>query len=153
MDFSSLQTANRTATFWIPGMVGADPTKSVGLVVKPTTASNAAYLSAVAQWNAKHAKAHSGSQVDVVAFHTENLRRQRALCPAHVVVGFVNMPDTAGQVVEYSPERAREIFRPEADGGLPDWIVSRLGRFTDREENFLGLNEPTEQEVDEYAGN
>lgn len=119
------------------------------LQVRHAGGTNKGYVNAVAKHNAKTGTARriARGQVDADLLH-ENLQVDRQLFPKYVIVGWDGVRSTDGDLVPFSQESCRDLL-----DALPDWIIQELSTFAAVAANFLPDDVPSEDDVDEQAGN
>jgi hypothetical protein len=141
MDFSHLKKldiTDRTADYLLHQIAG----ESV-LVLKPAAEVNKPYFNAVLRKSRKNMRAVRSGVVNQ-AMIAENREQDRELFPKYVVVGWKNVRDSKGEIVEFNKENCDDFLR-----ALPDWLFDEIRNFAADITNFVG----DQPDVEDMAGN
>lgn len=149
-NFSNLDrlrvTADRTVRYvltqipWHPAPV---------LIVSHAGEPNKGYWAAFLRQSTSKGRARQISTGKITPELIEETRETfRTLFPIHIVKGWENIVDANGNPVEYSPQACAEFLK-----ALPPPIFDDVSNFCIQYANFIDEDMPTEQQVDELAGN
>lgn len=127
---------------WFTLPIDGDPR----LELKHAGQANRNYTNAVVKANAKSGAMRRG-RVDANLL-AENLQLDRDLFPKYVITGWDGIQDGDGELVPYTQQACADLLN-----ALPDWIVQELSGFAARASNFIPDDMPTDDEVDDQAGN
>lgn len=101
------------------------------LILRPATGANKPYYAAMLRRSGKSVRnlARSGLTPEMI----KDVRNSdRKLFPKHVIVGWENVLDTAGNEVPFSAEAASELCQ-----ALPDWVFDLVIEFAKDISNFV----------------
>lgn len=131
---------------WYTLPIEGDPRPRLELVHAGST--NKPYTQATLSANAKTGNTrrmqrgqHSASMIE------DGLRIDRELFPKHVIKGWSGVKDVEGNEVPFSVQACTEFLE-----ALPDWIMQDISAFAGVGANFVDDSAPTEEEIEEHAG-
>lgn len=137
-DFGYLETNGKTARLPLYAVQG-EP----WLEMKPAAQSNPNYYGSLVKRAQKSIRRLRAGKMDQEVLK-ENRAQDRALYPKHVIIGWGNVKDTAGNEVEFSAESCQQFI-----DALPDWLFDEIRAFASEETNFV--EDPLD--VGEISGN
>ena len=118
------------------------------LLVLPAGAKNKPYHRALLKRNAKAARRFSRGLGVTPEILDEIRDHDLQLYWKFIVVGWVGIKATDGTEPEFTQDDGRKFL-----AALPDWIFEDLRQFCGNPHTFLAEDEPSEQDVDDLAGN
>jgi hypothetical protein len=148
MEFSNLQGASIDAkssavyTFW---QLDGEP----WIKVHPGSDINKPYFAAVLSGQSKSRRKLLKGNVDMEMLN-RNRKRDRQLYPKYIDAGEWGgwIDRETGEEVPYSPEGFAELMEQ-----LPDHLFDELRAFVNDPAEFMEEDEPSEEDIEETAGN
>jgi hypothetical protein len=141
VDFShlnKLEVSDKTAEY-VMNQIEGQPT----LIVKPATESNKPYFNSVLRRSRKTLQQSQGGLSAKMI--TDNRNEDKELYPKHVIVGWEDMKDSSGELVDFSVENCTNFI-----GKLPPWLFDEIRTFCGKSINFC--DEAT-IDIEEKLGN
>jgi hypothetical protein len=146
-DFTRLDPRGRTARCPLPiGTETATGTLFMALTLKFAGDGNKGWVNATTKHTLKHNLNRRG--IDPVELNRLVVQRDLDLYPQHVVVGWENVFDTAGEAVPFSHGACAEFLR-----AIPSWIFDEVRLFAITASNFTAPDQPSPSDVQDAAGN
>jgi len=128
MDFShlkSLEVRNKTAEYSL-FQISGEPT----LILKPATEANKGYFNSVLRRSRRNLRAVKSGAISQKMIK-ENRDEDKELYPKHIITGWVDIKDSSGEDVLFSPDNCADFLEV-----LPDWIFDDIRNFAGSSENF-----------------